>query len=305
VFRLRASLLLLLLLSGHLLAQEMDPRRWSRLPNDVSFIGFGLGNTTGDILFDPVLKLEDVTLDYTVLGASFIHTFAFYNKPARIDVTVPYANGHWEGLLNGEPASVTRRGFVDPTIRLSLNLYGAPVLKGKEFGQFMAAHPVSTMVSAAIATTVPVGEYFQDKLINLGGNRWILQPQLGVLHQRNKWQFEATAALGLYGNNREFYPGTQVREQDPLWSLQAHIIHTFRPGLWASVSGGYAWGAQSTIGGVSKNDENRYAGWALSFGLPITPRQGLKFAFIRSRTQTNTGSKLDSFSMAWSMMFGH
>ena len=28
--------------------------------------------------------------------------------------------------------------------------------------------------------------------------------------------------------------------QDPLWFLQAHAIYSFKPGLWASFSGGYA-----------------------------------------------------------------
>jgi hypothetical protein len=142
-------------------------------------------------------------------------------------------------------------------------------------------------------------------LINLGTNRWFVRPQLGVLHEHNKWQFETTAAVFVYGDNQEFYPGDQLREQDPLWSIQAHVIHTFRPGLWASVSGVYAWGGRSTIGGVSKNDKNEIAGWALSLGVPITPMQGLKLAFTRNQTEAITGSNLDTVVLAWSMMMGH
>jgi len=306
VRRLKAVLMVFALLSaGHLQAQELEPRRWSRLPVGITFLGLGLRYSTGDILFDPVLTITDATLDHTVLGASFIHTFDWFGQYARIDVTLPYASGKWDGLLGGEPASVKRTGFLDPTFRLSINLYGAPALKGKAFGQFMAEHPVNTTVGLALGLTVPVGEYFSHRLINLGNNRWALRPQLGVLHEHNRWQFEATGAVMLYGDNRDFFPGTEVREQDPLWSVQGHVMYTFRPGLWAGASAGYAWGGQSTISGVRKDDENRIVVWSLSLGVPISLRQGLKFAFIRNRTHTDTGSDLDFLTLGWTVMLGH
>jgi hypothetical protein len=298
-------LLALLLLSNQGFAQELEPRRWSWLPDGSSFLGLAAGNSTGDVLFDPVLQLRDVKLDYATLGASYIHSFGFFGKPARIDINLPYASARWEGFLNDVPASTRRRGFIDPYLRLSINLYGAPVLKGKAFQQFMAEHPINTTIGAAIALISPWGEYRSDKLINLGNNRWALRPQLGVLHAHNKWQFETTGAVFLYMDNTEFVPGTQVREQDPLWSIQGHVIYTFRPGLWASVSGGFAWGGESTVGDRPVGDESRMPLWALSFGVPITPRQGLKFTYLISRTNTDTGSDLGTYQLTWSTMVGH
>jgi len=299
------SLVLLFLVGGQARAQDLEPRRWSRLPSGVSFIGLGFSNTTGDILFDPVLHIEDARLDYGVLGASFIRTFSLFGQYARVDVSLPYARGRWKGLLNGAPASLERRGLLDPSIRLSVNLYGAPALKGREFGLYLADHPVNTTVGAAIGVIAPLGEYFDDKLINLGSNRWAVRPQFGVLHEHHKWQFETTAAVFLYADNKKFYPGSQLREQDPLWSIQGHLIYTFRPGLWVSASGAYIWGGKSTIDGVERNDKNDMAIWALSLGVPINPRQGLKFAYINSETKTFTGSNLGTLSVAWSMMLGH
>lgn len=305
VCRLKFLLSLILLLACvDAFSQDLEPRRWSRLPISASFLGMGLSNSSGDILFNPVLDIEDATLDYTVLGLSYIRTFGFFGKYARIDVTVPYARGRWEGLLRGEPASLTRTGFLDPYARFSVNLYGAPALKGKEFGMYLAQHPVNTTVGAAIAVIAPLGEYFEDKLINLGSNRWALRPQFGVLHEHNKWSFETTAAVYLFGHNKEFLV-TQTLEQNPRWSIQGHVIRTFKPGLWASVSGLYACGGQSTIDGVSIDDRSEFVIWALSAGVSFTPRQGIKFAFIRNTTKTDTGSNLDTLTLAWSVMLGH
>jgi len=290
--------------SCDLLCQELQPRHWAHLPSGINFIGAGTSWTYGDILFDPALVIKDAEQDMGVVAVSYIRTFDWLGRQARIDAVLPYASGSWEGLLNGESASVKRRGFGDAQLRFSLNFLGSPALKGREFSKFQAENPVNTTMGCAVAVIMPTGEYRSDQLINLGSNRWIVRPEMGVLHQRNKWQFELTGSVFLYGDNDEFWQGT-VRKQDPLWFLQGHAIYTFRPGLWASFSGGYAAGSRSEVNGFSKTDDSRLRYWKISFGLPINARQGLKFSFVAGHTNTPTDSDLNRFAAAWSMMFGN
>jgi hypothetical protein len=305
------SAMRLLLLAGlvlacpQLFAQDLEPRRWALLPSGVNFVNLGGTYSTGDILFDPVLQVKDVTLDLAGYGVGFVRTFEIFGETARVDVSLAYASGVWEGLHRGVPESIRRTGFQDPTMRLSWNFYGAPTLRGQAFGQFMAEHPVHTTAGVAVGLIAPLGEYFADKLINLGNNRWAIRPQMGALHQHNRWQFETTGAVILYGNNDEFAPGTRLREQDPLWSWQGHVIYTFMPGLWASVSGGVLWGGTSFVDGVSLDDRSRISVWALSMGIPISQTQGLKVAYTSSKTHTDKGSDLGYWSLGWSLMFGH
>ena len=74
-----------------------------------------------------------------------------------------------------------RHGFDDPRLRLSVNFIGAPALKGKAYQAYRAAHPVNTVVGAALAVRLPLGEYKKDKLLNLGENRFVFRPQLGFV----------------------------------------------------------------------------------------------------------------------------
>ena len=62
-----------------------------------------------------------------------------------------------------------------------MNLYGAPPARGKEFMQYRMARTTSTIIGAAIAVSLPLGEYYPDRLINLGKNRYIIRPQLDAL----------------------------------------------------------------------------------------------------------------------------
>ena len=230
-------------------AQDLEPRRWSHLPTNLNILGVAAGWTEGDILFDPVLLIEDATFDVYVTGLGYVRTFELFGKSARVDVNVPYASGRWEGLLDGAYASVRRRGFMDPRLRFSMNLYGAPALSGKEYVQYRREHPIDTTIGIGLQVQLPLGDYNNQKLINLGHNRFYVRPQLGVLHQHNKWQFELTGSVFLYQKNDEFWNGNELK-QKPLWFLQGHVIYTFKPGWWASVSGGYAYGGHSDINGT-------------------------------------------------------
>jgi hypothetical protein len=281
-------------------AQDLEPRRWTHLPTGLNVLGIGAGRTDGDIFFDPVLLIEDATFELYGLGATYVRTFEWLGKSSRIDVTVPYANGRWEGLLDGESASRRRSGLADPRIRLSMNLYGAPPLSGLEFLGYRNENPVNTTVGAALVVTVPLGQYNSDWLINLGSKRYVIRPQLGVLHQRQAWQFEMTGSLFLFQDNDEFWLGSRL-EQDPLWFVQGHIIHEFKPGWWASLSAGYAYGGEVFVNDVPKNNDTRTNYWALSLGMPLSARQSLKVTWLASDTHVRAGTNRDALLLAWSV----
>jgi hypothetical protein len=291
-----------LLLQGEVQAQDLEPRRWSHLPMGLNVIGVGSGWTDGDILFDPVLLIEDVTFDLYPIGVGYVRTFELFGKSSRVDVVVPYASGRWRGLLDGEFTEVQRRGFADPRVRFSINLWGAPALTGKEFVQYKRAHPVTTTIGAAVQVRVPLGEYTSERLINLGGNRWTVRPQLGVLHQHHKWQFELTGSVFLHQTNDEFWKDTELK-QDALWFAQGHAIYTFKSRWWASFSAGYAYGGQAYVNNVPKsNIRARYI--ALSLGLPISAHQSVKFTYLTSDTHVSSGKNIDALLAAWSINWG-
>lgn len=285
-------------LAGPSHAQDLEPRRWTHLPTGINFAGLGVGYSTGDILFDPVLEVEDASLDLYSIGASYIRSFGLLGKSARFDVSIPYADGNWQGLLQGTPASVRRIGFKDPRFRLSVLLAGAPALDPAEFA---ASRRSNTVVGAAISVSAPLGEYFGDKLINLGENRWVIRPEIGVTHTRGRWTYELTGSVFLFTDNTDFR-GRRL-ENDPLWAIQGHVIHTFRPGVWMSLSSAYGDGAEPTIDGVTRPQVSRNWLYALAGGLPLSRTQGLNVALIRTETQYFTGADLTTVLLSYTQMF--
>ena len=158
-------------------ALEPEPRKWNHLPTGTNFAGVGYARTSADIAFDPTLQLEDVKMDMDTWVGQYIRTFDLFDKSARIDLTQAHLNAEWKGLLNGAPASTARNGWSDSFVRLAVNLYGAPPLSGKQYAAYRAKMNVETIVGVGLAVRLPTGQYMDDKLINLGDNRFAFRPR--------------------------------------------------------------------------------------------------------------------------------
>lgn len=302
---LRVSFFLLFLVAGLPLlcpAMELEPRRWNHLPLDTNFAGTGYSYTEADIYFDPVLKIENAKLEMNTWLVKYIRTFELFQKSARIDFFQGFQDGRWNGLLNGAPASISRSGLTDSILRLAINLYGAPPLKGKDFATYRSRTETETIIGSALVVHLPTGQYMDDKLINLGANRYTFRPQLGIVHNHGKWSLEITGSVWLYTDNDDFYNEINL-EQDPLYTVQTHLVYTFRPGVWISGSAGYAYGGENTLNGEEKNDLRENLAWMITMGYPITPHLGVNIVYLRIITQQPVGQDSDSVGIGFSFFW--
>lgn len=295
-------LLVLLLATLPGFCQDIEPRRWSHLPIGSSFGGVAYAYTEGSIAFDPVLRIADGACNLSSAALKYIYAFEWFNKSARVDLTQTYQSGTWGGLLDGVPTSVDRNGFADTNLRFALNLYGAPPLAGQEFRDYRAKTDCETIIGTGLVIQLPTGQYFEDKLINLGSNRYTFTPQLGVVHTRGKWSVELSTSASFYTNNNDFFHGKQL-ENDCYLVGQGHLIYTFMPGLWLGGSMGYGYGGASTINGVTAHDRKGNLGWGLSAGIPVSRAFGFKIAYLGTRTDQKTGSDTNTLALGCSLQW--
>jgi hypothetical protein len=283
-------------------SQEIEPRRWSHLPIGSHFLGGAYAYTTGEILLDPVMRIEDAEFELHTTALKYIQSFEVFGKSARIDIWQSYQTGEWSGLLNGAPAGISRDGWNDTNLRFAVNLFGAPPLKGREFQEYHAKNKNDTIVGAGLGIQLPTGEYLEEKLINLGNNRFNFRPQLGVAHSRGHWSAELTTAVYLFTDNNEFFNGNLL-EQDPVYAADGSLIYTFRPGLWVSASVGYGYGGESDINGVPSGNVLSNLGYGLAVGIPINRALGIKINYIGTHTYANNGLNSDTLSLGLSVMW--
>ncbi len=259
-------------------AQELEARRWNHIPIDQNFANVTYAHSDGDISFDPVLGISDASTDLDTLAAGYVRSFALLGKLARVEVRQPWQRGEWTGLVNGAPASVERDGLADTVVRVAVNIVGSPPLSGKEFAAYRAANPIETIVGVGLSVQLPTGEYFDDRLINLGTNRFMFRPQIGVQHQRRNWTFEITGTASIYTDNNSFLSTNQLT-QKPFYTLDGSVIYSFNSGVWTSASAGVGIGGRTAVNGVSHDDRREDFGWQLSAGMPLTRSFAIKASY--------------------------
>jgi hypothetical protein len=103
---------------------------------------------------------------------------------------------------------------------------------------------------------VPTGRYDPSKLVNLGSNRWVFNPEIGFSQTFKKWILEAALAAGIYGDNDDFFGGSTL-QQDDFYAIKAYLTRTFRPGFWVSFAAGYGLGEPRRSVGSPETTINR------------------------------------------------
>jgi hypothetical protein len=283
-------------------AQDMEPRRWGHLPVGTDILALAYAYTFGDLKFDPVLEIDDAEVEMHTVLLAYNRYLTLFDTTTRLDVQVPFQSGEWTGTLEGAPASTSRTGFGDPRVRISAALAGAPALELDEWRAFRKANPENTIVGAALAVRLPLGEYEQDRLINLGENRFSFETQLGVVHTSGPWSYELTASAFVFTDNDEFFGG-RTREQEPVYAVQAHVVHTFDSGAWVAGGAAFGWGGDSEIDAVPKYDNRGNLLYGCSVGFPLDRSQSVSVGYIHTQTLEDVGSDVDSFLVSWSVRF--
>lgn len=284
------------------IGQDIEPRRWSGLPLGTRAIGAGYAYSFGDVLFDPLLETEDVGVDVHSVVTSYVHPLSIGKKFGRLDVLVPLSFARWEGLLSGEPASAERNGLADPRIRFSVHLKGPPALRPQELKAYLAENSKYTTIGVSLAVTLPLGQYSNKRLLNLGLNQFIFRPQAGLVHNWGLWSFELTASVLIFTDNNDFFNDSE-KKQRPLFSSQTHLIKFFPSRAWVAVGAAYGGGGQSVVNRQPTNDVrgNMLAGF--SFGYPIGATQNLKLTYFRSETLKEIGANTNTLVLGWSVVF--
>ena len=279
-------------------AQDLEPRAYANAPVGMNFLLVGYQYSEGGLLFDPAVPITDANAVVNMGLLAYVRTLDIAGKSAKAGVLLPYADLYADGYVDGEFRTREDTGLVDPAFYFNMNLYGAPALSVKEFKDYQQ----DTIIGFTFKLTAPFGVYEPDKLLNIGTNRWSFKPEFGISQAVGHWIFEAAAAAVFYTDNDEFDNG-KTRQQDPIYSMQGHVIYSFPKNIWAAVSATYYTGGRTTIDGVTKNDlqENWRTGFTLA--LPINRSHSLKI-FGNSGVSTRTGTDYDSLGIAWQYRWG-
>jgi hypothetical protein len=279
-------------------AQDIEPRAYSNTPIGVNFLIAGYAYTRGGVAFGPQLPITDPHLDTSSAVIAYARSLDLWGMSAKFDATVPYTFLSGTADYRGQTIQRNVDGLANSSFRLSINFYGAPALTLKEFAGWVQ----DLIIGASLRVNTPWGQYDDSKLVNIGTNTWSFKPQVGISQAIGPWTLEATAAATFFTDNHDFFGGHTL-SQDPLYSLQGHVIYGFPSGIWASVDATYFVGGRTSINGVLNSDlqQNWRVGATLAF--PVDKYNSIKF-YASKGVSARTGDSYDLIGVAWQYRFG-
>ena len=278
-------------------AQDLEPRAYSPAPMGTNFVTLTYSRSSGDVLLDPSLPIENAQVDFNTSAIGYYHSFGLFGRQTTAALALPYVWGSGTALLNGVPASIYRSGLGDPILRVSYNLYGSPALTREEFKKRRS----KTVIGVSLLMTAPLGQYDPRLLVNIGTNRWSFRPQIGFSREVSRWTLDLYLGGYFFTENGNFFGG-RVRHQSPIAATQVHVSYSFRPGMWAAVDGIYYNGGRTTVNGVLSNDLQQNIRVGLTFALPIAHAQSLKFQYTRGAV-TRVGGDFTTGAITYQFRF--
>lgn len=237
-------------------AQGDGPRAYQVVPNGTTLLSvYGLsleGNQTADP--GVVIKGGDIDVSLGILQVT--HSFAVMDRQAAAFAVLPY--GEVSGKLRSPFLDVrgSNTGMGDLILGSVLGVVGPPPLTIDEFIKYDPGFALGLLAKVSM----PTGQYDEDDLLNVGGNRWtvtlgvpfgwyigdsFLDPGLATI--------ELLPSVQIFGSNND-PRGADETGQDPMLRLETHLTKNLHRAVWVSLDGLYLYGGETNTDGRSNDD---------------------------------------------------
>ena len=167
-------------------AQELEPRAYSPAPVGLNFVLFAGARSTGEVLLDPSVPIQDIeaTIDAGVAG--YGRTFAIFGHSGQRALAVPYV---WADISGNVVEDGEVGDALGPCGHQASARHQSHRRDGADAERIHAAH-AEDHARREPRHLAPTGEYYPDKLINIGTNRWAFKPEIGLTIPHDRWMFD-------------------------------------------------------------------------------------------------------------------
>jgi Putative MetA-pathway of phenol degradation len=295
-FSKKSTFIFILVMSNSvfLLAQELEPRSYAVVPTGLHAMALSYTFSSGNVVMAGSSPVQNLDVTNNVFNLGYVQTFTFFNKLARVSASLPFGFLNGTAKFQGIDTAGSRTGFYDGRIKFGVNLFGSPVLKPQEFQKYEE----HTVFGVSIVISVPVGQYYSSKLINLGSNRWGFKPELGLSHREGRLFYEIYSGVWMYTKNSVFFK-SYVQQENSLLTFQAHIDYTFKKGKYLALNGGYDKGGETSLNGMELNNEEENWRLGATFSSPIFDRHQSIKAMINTGIATRAGQNYTALTVVY------
>jgi len=244
--------------------------------------------------YDPshfIYPAADAEADMFVL--SWARHMTLFNRPSvlsanlmggsvnvEFDTTITPPEFLPPGVVPAASFSQSASGYADPSVQLDVNLFGTPKLPA--IFSYMNYEPTWTL-DAAFMLGVPLGQYDDDSVVNLGLNRFYgrvafpFKYHFRVFTPGYMSSLEVVPSVWLFTENDDFLG--QKLKNDPMLQVEAHWTHDFTRHFFGSLDLLYRNGFQSEIDGIKLGSDIEIGNLGFTLNFQVNDNVTIRTSF--------------------------
>lgn len=287
------ALSLYLLTSSIICSQELEPRNYSCIPVGLNAAALSYVYSSGDVIADATAPIQGLELNSNVIGVGYLRSFNVFGRLLKIQAAVPYLLMNGNATVNGVVTEGSRSGFADIKMKVVYGLAGTPALTPQQFVKYKETF----ILGASLSVNFPTGQYFPEKLVNIGSNRWGFKPEVGMSYRYNKFLFELFSGVWFTTDNKDFLVNKTLH-QNPILSAQGHISYMFTPKLLIGVNTVYVNGGETSVDGIERNDFQKNFRGGATLNYSFSPHHSVKASYS-SGISTRIGGDFNNYGLTY------
>ena len=251
--------------------------------------------------FDPAhAGSPETTIDAEVVSVGAAMMLPVFDRTATIALLGTMGRLSSAIEADGQTASESARGFGDPMLEFGINVIGPSAIM--DIPGMIRYEPKFSLDLIA-DLYFPVGEYDNERALNLGQNRWYGRVGAPVVWQFGAWvpgqrtTLEVLPSLWLFDDNTDFLGETL--STDPTFQLESHLTRDLTGSLWASLDGTWKTAGASTVGDGEEGDSVDTLGVGFTLGYQVNDNLGFTVGYISSVNDSEPGDlQMDIFRVS-------
>ena len=231
------AILFAMFLSLPVFAQAPPRFYWKSLngTNAVPLITMSMSGNSNPA--DPTnMVMPGSTFEADMITTGYARLFELFDRSAMVAVLVPMGRISGDISIGGPTFSESVNGYGDPLVEFGINLIGPdPIRNIPDLMRYEPNFSLDVVVDLAF----PIGEYEDDRALNLGQNRWYGRVGFPIVWQLGPWianrrtTLEFVPSVWLFGDNDNFMG--QHLSTDPMFEIEGHLTRNFAKNIWGSL----------------------------------------------------------------------